>query len=102
MCVSVVSLLPLARRRIDVDNVVKGLLDSLQGVLYDNDQRIQCLTSRRVDYNGPTGGYFIAARAVWPWDADVVVDDGAPPRFTTPRVRLPRPPFDPLGTRPTR
>ena len=81
ICMSVVSLVPKHSRTSptkDVDNLVKGLLDSLEGVLYDKDRRIQCLTSRRVDYNGNEGYYLLQARSVYPWDADVVLDDGQP------------------------
>lgn len=34
-CVTVVSVVPVRHRK-DVDNLVKGLLDSLEGVLYAN------------------------------------------------------------------
>jgi len=45
---TVVSVVPPHQK--DVDNLVRGLLDSLQGVLYDDDKQIQCLTSRRLVY----------------------------------------------------
>lgn len=80
-CVSIVSLVRKSARTMDVDNIVKGLLDSLQGVLYHNDKQVQCLTSRRMPYNGPAGAYFLSAVAVRPWDADVIFDDGKPPTF---------------------
>jgi Endodeoxyribonuclease RusA len=47
----------------DADNLVKGLLDSMQGVLYLNDRLVQCLTSRRIEYAGPAGHYVVSARA---------------------------------------
>ena len=81
-------MVPKGRGSMDVDNPVKGLLDSLNGVLYDDDSRIQCLSSRRLTYSGPSGGYFIAARSMWPWDEDVVIDDGIPPRFGYPRPSI--------------
>lgn len=65
----------------DVDNLVKGLVDALEGVLYKNDSQIQCLTNRRVTYNGPTGYYLLRVNAVHPYEADVVYDDGEPPRI---------------------
>lgn len=63
----------------DVANLVKGLLDSMQDVLYLNDRLVQCLTSRRIEYAGPVGHYVVSARAVHPWDADVVYDHPAAP-----------------------
>ena len=80
VCMSIVSLVPRSARGFkDVDNLVKGLLDSFEGVLYYNDRQVQCLTSRRMEYAGPTGAYFVFANAVRPWDADVILDDGNPP-----------------------
>lgn len=67
MCVSVVSLVPQSHRRKDADNLLKGLLDSLASVAYENDAQIQCLTSRRVEYAGQTGLYFVKLRAVRAW-----------------------------------
>lgn len=81
ICISVVSFVPRQSawsKKKDADNLVKGLLDSLIGVLYDDDRQIQCLTSRRVGYAGTEGYYLVSARAVHRWDADVVVDDGQP------------------------
>lgn len=78
LCVAAVSLVPQSHRRKDGDNLVKGLLDSLESVVYDNDAQIQCLTSRRVEYAGPTGLYIVRARAVRPWGADTVWDDPTP------------------------
>jgi Endodeoxyribonuclease RusA len=91
LCVSVVSVVPRAQGRKDADNLVKGLLDSLQGVLYTNDNQIQCLTSRRVTFLGPTGYYLFGISAVEPYDADVVLDDALPARILTgKRIERPR------------
>jgi hypothetical protein len=79
VCLQVVSVVSAARRTIDVDNIVKGLLDAMQGVLYADDSQVQCLTSRRMTYDGPTGYYLLRANAVHPFGADVVCDDGKPP-----------------------
>jgi Endodeoxyribonuclease RusA len=79
LCLTVVSLVPSSVTMKDVDNLVKGLLDSMQDVLYVNDRQVQCLTSRRVEYAGPVGHYVVCVRAVYPWDADVVYDDPAAP-----------------------
>lgn len=79
LCLTIVSLVPAKTSGKDVDNLVKGLLDSMQGVLYPDDRLIQCLTTRRIEYAGPVGHYSVSARAVHPWDADVVHDDPAVP-----------------------
>jgi hypothetical protein len=79
LCLTIVSLVPGALTMKDVDNLVKGLLDSMQDVLYDNDRQVQCLTSRRIEYAGPLGHYGVSVKAVYPWDADVVHDDPAAP-----------------------
>jgi Holliday junction resolvase RusA-like endonuclease len=79
LCLAIVSLVPSATTMKDVDNLVKGLLDSMQDVLYLNDRLVQCLTSRRIQYAGPVGHYVVSARAVHPWDADVVYDHPAAP-----------------------
>jgi Endodeoxyribonuclease RusA len=81
LCLTIVSLVPSTTRRKDVDNLVKGLLDSMQDVLYRDDRLVQCLTSRRVEYAGPVGHYIVAARAVYPWNADVVHDNPAAPQI---------------------
>ncbi|MFC9362891.1 RusA family crossover junction endodeoxyribonuclease [Rhodococcus sp. NPDC057014] len=72
MCVSISSVVPHKQRKKDVDNLVKGLLDSLTSVLYDDDRQVQCLTTRRFEYSGSIGFYFVRARTVRPWEADVV------------------------------
>jgi len=78
MCVSILAIVPHSSSMKDVDNLVKGLLDSMQGVLYKDDKQIQCLTSRRMEYSGRIGHYLVRADAVHPWGADVVWDDGQP------------------------
>ncbi len=79
ICLSIVSLVPRGEAVKDADNLVKGLVDSLQGIVYKDDRQVQCLTSRRVEYAGDVGIYLVSARAVLPWDADVVHDDPTPP-----------------------
>jgi Holliday junction resolvase RusA-like endonuclease len=37
---------------LDVDNVIKDILDSMNGVLYHDDRQIHFLTSRRIDLEG--------------------------------------------------
>lgn len=76
LCVSVVSIVPAAHRDKDVDNLVKGLLDSLAGVIYGNDAQIQCLTSRKLVTRARKGSYFVRVDAVHPAIDDVIFDDG--------------------------
>lgn len=88
ICLTVVSFVPVGARqgRKDVDNLVKGLLDALQGVLYKNDFQVQCLTTRRVTTRAVSGAYLVDARAVHPWTADVVYDDGKPLNILSDRI----------------
>jgi len=85
MCISVTSLVPRDSRRKDADNLLKGLLDSLATVIYDNDGQIQCLTSRRVEYAGSIGMYKVRAQEVYPWDADTIWDDPSEPTVVSGR-----------------
>lgn len=79
VCLGIVSLVARKDRTPDVDNLVKGIMDALQGVIYLNDSQVQCVTSRRIDYAGSPGHYRISARAVHPWSADVIFDDPTAP-----------------------
>ncbi|MFC8385858.1 RusA family crossover junction endodeoxyribonuclease [Nocardia sp. NPDC057272] len=79
MCVGITALVPRSAARKDVDNLAKGLLDSLNAVVYVDDRQIQCLTSRRIEYCGVTGLYLVAARAVRAWEEDVAWDSPDPP-----------------------
>lgn len=81
LCVAIAAVVPRGRRRKDADNLVKGLLDSMEGFLYENDGQIQCLTIRRLEYAGPVGFYVVGAKPVVPVTADVIFDDPASPRF---------------------
>lgn len=78
LCLTMVSFVPRSRGHMDVDNLVKGLLDALEGVLYLNDWQVQCLTSRRVFTDATDGSYLLSARVVYPYEADVVHDDARP------------------------
>lgn len=80
VCMTVVALTPTGRGlgKKDVDNLVKGLLDTLEGVLYVNDRQVQCLTSRRVDFPGSQGGYLLRATAVHGYDDDIISRDTTP------------------------
>ena len=81
MCVTVTALLGKNSRKKDADNLLKGLLDSLSSLAWVDDSQIQCLASRRVEYSGDKGAYFVRYQAVEPWSADVVWDDPTPPRI---------------------
>lgn len=78
LCITVVSFVPRSRGPMDVDNLVKGLLDSRQGILCVNGWQVQCLTSRRLLTHAPTGAYLVSARVVYPYGEDVIYDDALP------------------------
>ena len=88
LCLRIVSHVLRTRGRMDVDNLVKGLLDSLQGVLYVNDWQVQCLTTRRVLSRASTGAYLLSAQVVYPYEADVVCDDGSPLNIPFDRIEV--------------
>ena len=88
LCVTVVSFVPRTRGRMDADNLAKGLLDALQGVLYINDWQIQCVTARRLIAQATEGAYLLSARVVHPYEADVVHDDGSPLNILFPRIEV--------------
>ncbi|MCD2191584.1 RusA family crossover junction endodeoxyribonuclease [Actinomycetospora soli] len=52
LCVTVVNVLGAKVRKKDADNLVKALLDDMQGILYDNDNAIVHLQSFRLGYDG--------------------------------------------------
>jgi Holliday junction resolvase RusA-like endonuclease len=80
LCVSVVTVLPRSRKRIDADNAVKGLLDSLANSVYENDRDIQCLTSRVMRNTNKSGHYLLRIAQVEPWEADVVWPNNPAPQ----------------------
>lgn len=79
LCITISALVPRSHRRKDIDNIAKGLLDSMEGVIYVNDSQIQCLQIRRIEYSGSTGYYSVSARAVHSWDCDIIFDSPADP-----------------------
>ncbi|MBB4856680.1 Holliday junction resolvase RusA-like endonuclease [Mycobacteroides chelonae] len=81
VCVTVISVVPRRAKIKDVDNLVKGLLDTMSGIVYSDDSLIQCLTSRRLEYAGDVGFYFVSVRAVEKWDSDIIFDSPKPPIF---------------------
>ena len=78
-CIGIVALVPKSSRRKDCDNLSKGILDAMQGIVYVNDSQIQCLTVRRMEYLGDVGIYLIRADAVEPWGCDVINDSNVAP-----------------------
>jgi len=49
----IIKLYPPTKRKYDVDNMLKSLLDSLIGIAYDDDSQIQCLAiSKEEVYKG--------------------------------------------------
>jgi Holliday junction resolvase RusA-like endonuclease len=81
LCVSVVAVLPRRRNRIDADNIVKGLLDTLAESVYENDRDIQCLTSRVMRNINESGHYLVTIKQVEPWEADVVWPSNPAPQL---------------------
>lgn len=62
VCISVAAVVPMpngGRGRKDTDNLAKGLLDAMAGVIYTNDKQVQCLTVRRLEYAGTHGHYMV-------------------------------------------
>lgn len=78
-CIGIVALVPRSSRRKDCDNLAKGILDAMQGIVYVNDSQIQCLTVRRLEYSGNVGIYYIRADAVEEWGCDVINDSNIAP-----------------------
>ncbi|MDQ3765070.1 MAG: RusA family crossover junction endodeoxyribonuclease [Actinomycetota bacterium] len=52
LCVAVVAVVPRSEQRKDVDNMVKGLLDAMQGSIYTDDRMVQHLCVRRLARDG--------------------------------------------------
>jgi Holliday junction resolvase RusA-like endonuclease len=61
-----------ADRDKDVDNLVKGLLDTLQGVLYKNDAAIQHLSTAKLRHEGDDSFYLVDVRPVRSYLEDVI------------------------------
>lgn len=101
VCLSITALVPRHSRshpRKDVDNLVKGLLDAMQGYLFRNDDAVQHLETRRLEYAGARGCYFVRAQSVATPDADVIYDDPTPPRLMVHQVQYTQPPTGPTAT----
>lgn len=77
VCLSIVAVVPMAggRGRKDVDNLVKGLIDAMSGIIYTDDAQVQCLTVRRLEYSGTRGHYMVGVRQAEDFSDDVIYDD---------------------------
>ena len=83
LCVSVtcnIAAKPGAKR-MDVDNLVKGLLDSMNGIVYADDSQIQCLTVRRLETASVKGFYHVRVTEVYPYSEDCIWDSATNPRI---------------------
>lgn len=60
--------------RKDADNLAKGLLDALTGIVYDDDKQVQCLTIRRLEYSGMHGHYMVGVREAEDFRNDVLYE----------------------------
>jgi hypothetical protein len=89
LCLTVTAIIGRRGKVADVDNLAKGLLDAMQGYLYENDSQIQCLTLRRMPYAGTVGHYLVRAVPVRAWSDYVVFDDPAQPKVLTGEVGYP-------------
>lgn len=81
ICINIVALVSQSSRKKDVDNIAKGLLDSMEGIVYKNDSQVQCLQVRRLEYAGSIGYYSVSVRAVYPWDIDVIYNSSKAPKI---------------------
>lgn len=77
VCVSIIAVVPMTRGasgRKDTDNLVKGLLDAMSGVIYRDDKQVQCLTVRPLEYAGARGHYMVGIRESEPFSADIIYE----------------------------
>lgn len=77
VCISIVAVVPMGRGGIgrkDTDNLAKGLLDALTGIVYSDDKQVQCLTIRRLEYAGSHGHYMVGIREAEDFRDDVLYE----------------------------
>ena len=74
VCMQVTALVQRSTRVKDVDNMVKGILDALQGVLYENDSTIQHLNVIRLTHDLDEGFYLLHARPARQLSDDIIDD----------------------------
>lgn len=82
ICISIVAVVPVTGGGAgmkDADNLVKGLLDAMAGIIYSNDKQVQCLAVRRLEHSGAHGFYAVALREAEALEDDVIYDDPAGP-----------------------
>jgi Holliday junction resolvase RusA-like endonuclease len=72
VCMQITALVRRDTRTKDVDNMVKGILDALQGVLYQNDSAVQHLNVIRLTHELDQGFYLMHARPVREITDDIV------------------------------
>ncbi|WP_134774139.1 RusA family crossover junction endodeoxyribonuclease [Ornithinimicrobium flavum] len=72
VCLRVVCVLGAKNRDKDADNLVKGILDSLQSVIYENDASISHMEVFKLSTQAPRGFYLVSARPVEPLTNDVL------------------------------
>jgi hypothetical protein len=72
VCLWTVAVMRRSDRDKDVDNLVKGLLDTLQGVLYKNDAAIQHLSTAKLRHDGDDSFYLVDVRPVCSYLEDVI------------------------------
>jgi hypothetical protein len=72
VCITVVAIVSQMTRLKDADNLVKGFLDALQDVLFENDRAIQHLEVLRLRPKIPAGGYLVTARPVRALEDDIM------------------------------
>lgn len=72
VCLRVVCVLSAHDRDKDADNLVKGVLDSLQSVLYENDASIGHLEVFKLSTRASRGFYLVSARPVEVLTSDVL------------------------------
>ena len=84
LCLSIAAVVSQSQSRKDIDNLVKGLLDAMQGRLYSNDNLVQCLTIHRLECAGSDGYYVVGARPALPALSDVIHHDAPGPAHLGP------------------
>lgn len=72
VCLQVVAVLGLPDRRKDADNLIKGFMDALQGVLFEDDVEVQHLDVARIRCGIAEGMYLVRARPARALDEDVL------------------------------
>lgn len=75
VCAWVVAVMGAHDRDKDVDNLVKGILDAIQGKVYSNDASIQHLNATKIRHASPDGYYLVSVRPVRGYLDDVIDPD---------------------------